>query len=96
MKKTYSKPLLYAERFELVEHIASCAVATGVTTVTYRDRNSCSYQDGDIVLFNEAGENNCQNNYAPYLSGPDEFLDTMKGKDSGCYNAFSNGNVFAS
>lgn len=96
MKKTYSKPLLYAERFELVEHIASCAVAAGVTAATYRDRYSCSYQDGDVVLFNQAGVNNCQNNYAPYLSGPDDFLKSLTEENSGCYNAFSNGNVFAS
>ena len=90
------KPMLYAESFELAEHISSCAVGAGVTTVTYRDRNSCSYQDGDIVLFNAAGVNGCQNNYAPFITSPEEFLSSLEQEHSGCYNAFSNGNVFAS
>ena len=95
MKKTYQKPRVYAESFELLEHIASCAVRDGITNATYRDRDSCSYTDGDITLFYDSG-NGCLNNYGPMYDSPDDFLGVLGGEDSGCYNAFSNGNTFAS
>ena len=96
MKKQYQKPRLFAESFELLEHIASCAVGDGITDATYRDRSSCSYTDGDVTLFNSTGVNGCANNYAPFFQSVDDFIASMEGEDSGCYNAFSNGNVFAS
>lgn len=97
MKKTYKRPELYAESFELMEHISSCAVGEGITTVTYRDKFSCSYTDGDVTLFNQTNVNGCLNNFAPFFNEDiDAFLASMKGDDAGCYNAFSNGNVFAS
>lgn len=88
--------MLYAERFELLEHISSCSVGKGITTVTYRDRGACYYQDGDVALFNN-GVTGCLNNFAPFLNGdPDAFLSSLNGENSGCYNAFSDGNTFAS
>ena len=43
MKKAYSKPGIYAESFELVEHIASiCAGAVGAA-ITTRDFESCAF-----------------------------------------------------
>lgn len=97
MKKPYKKPLLFAESFDLLEHIASCAAADGHTVVSYRDRNSCSYQDGDVILFVDKGVNGCQNNYGPFFNDVDDYLASLKIEGGGgCYNAFSNGNVFAS
>ena len=97
MKKPYNKPRMYAETFELVEHIANCAVKSGSYPATYRDRTSCSYTDGDVTLFNNTGVNGCTNNIAPFFGGNvDAFLDSLNDEDAGCYNAFSNGNVFAS
>ena len=96
MKKAYTKPLMFAETFELLEHIASCAAAEGQTIVTYRDRYSCSYKDGDVTLFND-GVDGCLNNYGPFITSPDDFLASYDPEVSGgCYNAFGNGNVFAS
>ena len=49
MKKAYAKPTLYAESFELVEHIsAGCAYQTtfGVT---------CAYEEDDITFFTVEG-----------------------------------------
>lgn len=37
MKKTYEKPQVYMERFELAEHIAGCHFTLGLTDV-----NQCS------------------------------------------------------
>lgn len=55
MKKTYTKPALYAESFELAEHIASCSVVN-------RDENyygthssgtaSCVFHANNQILFN--------------------------------------------
>ena len=95
MKKPYDKPRMYAETFQLLEHISSCAVQTGTHPATYRDGTSCSYSDGDITIFNN-GVNGCENNYAPFFTSVDDFLASLEGEDAGCYNAFSNGNVFAS
>ena len=96
MKKPYNKPRMYAETFQLLEHISSCAVAPGETTVNYRDKNSCSYIEADIALFYNSGRG-CLNNYSDMFSSPEDFLASLDPEDSGgCYNAFSNGNVFAS
>lgn len=95
MKKTYSKPKLYAESFELAEHIASCSVQQGVTAVSYRDASSCSYAEGGLALFN-VGVTGCPDSYDPEsFDSLDEYLDIMTDR-SKCYNAFSNGNFFAS
>ena len=98
MKRTYTKPTLYAEKFELMEHISSCVADPAYTTVTYRDRSSCSYRDGDITLFNNTGVNGCLNNFDSFMfpGGVDEYLQSHQVEGGGCYNAFSNGNVFAS
>ena len=57
---------------------------------------SCSYKDGDVTLFND-GVDGCLNNYGPFITSPDDFLASYDPEVSGgCYNAFGNGNVFAS
>lgn len=50
MKKTYSKPELYAERFELAAHIAACSADTGGATHT--DAMHCAYMLGTQYIFN--------------------------------------------
>ena len=99
MKRTYIKPALYAESFELAEHISSCVVAPG-NTVTYRDGASCSYTEGGLSLF-DSGVSGCTGGYYegendPMYGSFEDFLSTMSGEIGGCYNAFSNGNFFAS
>ena len=53
MKKAYKKPRLFAETFELLEHISSCktGTGTGAPVVSYRDGNSCTYTDANLTLF---------------------------------------------
>ena len=62
MKKTYSKPALFAESFELAEHIANCA---GVTpgAPTHWSKTTCGYRldgpgTGMNIIFLEAA-NGC-------------------------------------
>lgn len=57
MKKTYSKPALFAESFELAEHIAACnGVIPGAAT-HWNATGGCGYQpDGPgvgSVIFNK-------------------------------------------
>lgn len=104
MKKPYQKPSVYVERFELLEHIASCKVGEGITAVNYRDKYTCSYRDDDVSLFLEDGVNGCQiaeimvlYDYGDESDPIQNFLDSIDPvPGGGCYNAFMDGNIFAS
>lgn len=104
MKKPYRKPIVYVEKFELLEHIASCKVGEGITNVTYRDRYSCSYSDANVSLFMQDGVNGCkiaeimrEYDYGDGTDPIQNFLDSLDPTPGGgCYNAFTDGNVFAS
>ena len=95
MKKAYEKPRVYVERFELLEHIASCKANQDITSVTYRDGNSCTYTDADVTIFYNS---DCSNDYYdPETMSWEEYLDSFKPENGGgCYNAFTDGNFFAS
>lgn len=102
MKRTYTKPTLYAETFELAEHISSCKTGTGAgaPTVTYRDGNSCTYTDANVTLFYPSN-NGCTNGYYDpndnsMYDSFDDYLASFGVDRGGCYNAFSDGNFFAS
>ena len=100
MKKPYQKPRVYVETFELLEHIASCKANQDITTVTYRDGNACTYTDANATLFYpENGA--CTNEYFTENIGSlyddfDDYLASFGVDRGGCYNAFSDGNFFAS
>lgn len=95
MKKTYKKPRVYVETFELLEHIASCKANQDVTTVTYRDGNTCTYTDANVTLFYNS---DCKNEYFDEtVMTWEEYIDSFKPENNGgCYNAFTDGNFFAS
>ena len=51
MRKAYTRPKLYAESFELLEHISACTgYAPGLTTLRSADRG-CSYTWQNQKLF---------------------------------------------
>lgn len=89
------KPALYAETFELMEHISSCKVGGEGVNVTYRDGNSCTYTDANVTLFQNE---KCSNDYYdPNVMTWDQYIASFKPENNGgCYNAFSDGNFFAS
>lgn len=100
MKKAYEKPRVYVEKFELLEHIASCKANQVVVNVTYREGHACTYTDANLTLF-YPDNSGCTNGY--YDPNDDSMYDTFDdylasfGVDrGGCYNAFSDGNFFAS
>lgn len=47
MKKTYSKPELYAESFTLVEHIATLCSTDFKGIANHADENSCYFYDAE-------------------------------------------------
>ena len=51
MKKAYSKPALFAETFELADHIAKCD-GVNYGAYTWADRSYCAYHMGN----NAAGQ----------------------------------------
>lgn len=92
MKKCYTKPVLYMESFELLEHIAGgCLTGDNFAGAQHRDGN-CGYNIGGVVLFGY-GQNGC---------GDEEFQEMLAfaessatdpaqvAKDLGleCYNSF--------
>lgn len=59
MKKTYIKPRVYAESFELMEHVAgNCIVDDGFAGAHHRNSSDCRYTDGNLALFYSSG-NGC-------------------------------------
>lgn len=71
MKKTYSKPALYAESFELAEHIALCSgYKKDVITITHWNDGVCTFQytAGGSILFNMNGNSGCDAPYSPGMA----------------------------
>ena len=83
---------MYAENFQLVEHIASCK-AGGSINASYRDGNACTYTDANVTLFYD----NCDSSWdTDIFESLDEYLASFDVDRGGCYNAFIDGNFFAS
>ncbi len=96
MKKVYSKPALYAETFELVEHVAGdCIVNDGFAGALHRGPESCGYRDSNITLF--TGDlSDCADAAELFaLAGASPSTD-LSVINMECYNSFLSGNLFAS
>ena len=102
MKKAYTKPRLFAETFELLEHIASCKTGAGdhAPTVSYRSGDACTYTDANLTLFYPENSGCTNGYYDPnddsMYDSFDDYLASFGVDRGGCYNAFSDGNFFAS
>ena len=87
MKKQYHKPALYAETFELAEHIARCAPPNAeYSRANYSDAGSCGFDigasgDGSNTVFTNS---NCA--LASLLDEGDSWQ-TLQGVVV-CYNSF--------
>lgn len=89
MKKPYTKPMLYAETFELAEHIASiCTLSGSSIQVTVRaDNDDCSYTYSGIAIYRENAA--CKATYDEGMDGSwQNYFDTIMNSLT-CYNAFS-------
>lgn len=98
MKKTYTKPQLYAETFELLEHIANC-YNDGSYTAHHADTpdNYCKIELGKGgSIFIEASPN-CADATMPYEPSLDEggsMLSILL--SSMCYTTFDSGTMYGS
>ena len=98
MKKVYTKPAIYIETFELMEHISKCTANPDITTVLYRGEYDCPYIDDNLAIFH-ASVSGCdvnENSYGDDFDDFDDFLGSLGVERGGCYNSFSDGNFFAS
>lgn len=99
MKKAYSRPKVYIESFELLEHIASCTSNPSITQVTYRDPHSCSYNDRNVHLY-YSEVSSCSDNEQTFdreaAETFEEYIASFGVPGGGCYNTFADGNFFAS
>ena len=86
MKKTYVKPVLYKESFQLMEHIAgNCIVNDGFAGAHHRRIDDCAYTDGNLALFYDAG-NGCDMSIYPDGVTPGE--GALVELNVACYNNF--------
>lgn len=92
MKKPYTKPMLYAETFELMEHIAACSLDDNVHIhVTARENGpECSYTDNGLTLY-QSDRAACLTTYDEGMDGTyaDYLESLMKPGGVTCYNAFA-------
>ena len=87
MKKEYRKPLLYAESYELMEHIAgNCVVNDGFEGAHHRRLEDCAYTNGNLALFYSAG-NGCDMELFEFaeIEPGDGALEEL---GVACYNSF--------
>lgn len=99
MKKAYQKPVLFAENFQLVEHISEgCGLNTGTYTPNQGTAWTCSVTDaGGTTLFMEGAEKcNVEGSNAldPNLPEIDELVAALLG--GVCYNTVVSGPMFSS
>lgn len=102
MRKAYQKPQLYAESFELMEHVAG--PCNGLENnkgdgfrVTHRNGTDCGIVDAGLRLF-QSGTNDCGNIDSTLefyeVDTIDQLMSLVSAK---CYNAFlPDSNLFAS
>lgn len=83
MKKTYSKPALYAESFELAEHIALCSGFTGVRPANnHWDKYNCAFMtETGFTLFTGTTTGGCA-----LIEDPNQSVSVR------CYNSPLDGN----
>ena len=97
MKKTYTKPMVYAESFAMLEHIAACTIGQGYSA-TLRDTagdNACAYTDNGLTVFPNEGV--CGGSYNERQYGSwDAYMAAVYGANTTCYNAFQTGLAFNS
>ncbi|MBQ6403104.1 MAG: hypothetical protein IJI27_04290 [Oscillospiraceae bacterium] len=93
MKKTYVKPAVYAESFELMEHVAGdCLTGDNFSGALHRGNQGCGYDIGGVVLFGQ-GQNGCGNDEFQAMmafAGSNADNPAQVAKDLGleCYNSF--------
>ncbi len=82
MKKIYEKPMLYAESYELVEHVAGNCYLDTMNTPTHRSLDNCGFKvNGDSAIAFQKSDV-CKGWFDPLF--PEDPLD-----DVFCHNTFA-------
>ena len=96
MRKEYSKPVVFAESFELTEHITGQCVDNGAQnqrhfSTRFKNAEDCAYKiyDGDTVIatYFLDGSTICKDSPVPIYDGSDP-IDCYQGPN-GIFTAFS-------
>ena len=89
MKKIYEKPMLYAESYELVEHVAGGCGVDEMSTATTRDLSQCGFHINGNSAVAFQTESICQGYWNDDFGAPPD--------QTFCYFAFQDtGLMFAS
>ena len=90
MKKIYEKPMLYAESYELVEHVAGGGGVDEMSTATLRSADQCGFKiNGNSAVVAFQTESICVGYWNDDFGAPPD--------DVFCYFAFQDtGLMFAS
>ena len=95
MRKPYEKPALYAESFELVEHISACE--SDLAYSTQHDSTSCAVvlSEGGVIF--TAAITGCANGqvYDP-STDPDGSILSALLTQSKCYTTYNTGAMYGS
>lgn len=101
MKKPYSKPVMYAESYELMEHVAGdCVVNDNFSGAHHRKPGDCRYTDGNLALFYSSGKGCDMDLFSGFTQ--DEISQMVTGNTISalgieCYHTFlESGHLFAS
>ena len=86
MRKSYTKPMIYAESFVLVEHVAACAPLSAGHN--QNDIEFCGIVDsGNTSIFLD-GVDNCNNQLGPeFTSNSDLLKELLASLGITCYNS---------
>ncbi len=80
MKKVYEKPMLYAESYELVEHVAGGCALDGMNSPTHRDLDHCGFKVNGNSAIAFQKDSVCLGWIDPFFNEPID--------DVFCYNTF--------
>ena len=94
MKQSYTKPTLYAETFQLVEHVAG-ECGANIQGHNFNSITSCGITDSTGTSFFQSGVTNCGSELM--VDSEDELKFILQNLHISCYNsamdAVSNGGV---
>ena len=94
MKKTYSKPHVYVEKFELCEHISSCGKISGVGGYALHwEPDKCAFSafgpdDNSIIVFRDPSIG-CDPKLIDDMDNPNFLFGEYNGMDFTPDSAFS-------
>lgn len=96
IKKKYTKPFLFIESFELLEHIAGgCTTPDNFEGALHS--TGCGYNIGDAILFSDPYSGGCKDEkfasmieFAEFSTAGLSYLEIAQGLGLDCYNSMYN------